>query len=256
MIVKTEAVVLKSMKYGDTSRIVTLYTREFGKLSVIAKGARGPKAKFGAALDIMSRCDVVMYRKEHRDLHLISQADLIQQYRGVIGDPVRLMSAFAVLEFLYATVQGEEGHDELYDLLVDSLDRMDVQGSIGQLELSRFLVGLSAALGVGFDMEHCVNCRVPLDQEGALRDRVAFSTAYGGCTCAICSPKADSMQISRETVSLLHSLRSGGNAGATSVSHRLAQEAVQLLYRHLSAHIDGMRRVKSMKMLDAFDGGS
>jgi DNA repair protein RecO (recombination protein O) len=255
MIEKTEAVVLKSIKYGDTSRIVTLYTREFGKMSIIAKGARAAKSRFGAALDVMSRSDIVLYHKENRELQLLSQADLVQQYRQLISDPSRLMAGFAVLEFTYAAVQGEEAHEELYELLTAALDQLDAAEVSAQIALLRFLIGLAHVLGIGFDMEHCVTCRKLLDSESVLRDRAAFSTSHGGCTCTYCTPKADSFRINTATVVLLQTLQpsAAGNGGVQDVSHRITQEAVQLMHKHLAAHIDGIRRVKSMRMLDVFD---
>ena len=255
MIVKTEAIVLKSMKYGETSRIVTLYTRDFGKLSIMAKGARGSKSKFGAALDVMSLSGIVIYHKEHRDLHLLSQADLIQQYRGVIDDPGRLMAGFAILEFLHATVQGEEEHQELFELLTGALADLDARVLDAHMVLLRFLLGLASVLGVGFDMDHCVTCRAPLDQTNIVREYAAFSTGHGGCTCTGCSPKSDSMHLSRHALFLLQQLHDGIALPVEAIasSHGITREAVQLLNRHLGAHIDGMRKVRSMNMLDAFD---
>ena len=73
MITKSEAIVLKSMDFRDSSKIVTFYTRSFGKLKGIAKGARQMKSKFGAALEPITRVSLVLYKKEHRDLQLISE---------------------------------------------------------------------------------------------------------------------------------------------------------------------------------------
>ena len=61
MIVKTEAIVLRGRKQGDTSKLATLYTRDFGKIDVIAKGAREQKSKFGGALEMFARSTVVLY---------------------------------------------------------------------------------------------------------------------------------------------------------------------------------------------------
>jgi DNA repair protein RecO (recombination protein O) len=74
MIVKTEAIVLKTMKYRDTSKIVTLFTKNYGKLSAVAKGARDRNLRFGSALDSLSHVQVVLYKKEGADLHLLPNA--------------------------------------------------------------------------------------------------------------------------------------------------------------------------------------
>jgi DNA repair protein RecO (recombination protein O) len=252
MIVKTEAVILKSMKYGESSRIVTLYTREFGKTSIIAKGARGPKPRFGAALDVLSRSDIVMYKKEHRDLHLLSQADLIQQYRGVIDHPERLMAAFAMLEFLHVCVHEEEGHEELYELLTGALEAMNDAAIEARIVLLRFLVGLASALGISVDVRHCITCRASLEHANALPVHAMFSPAKGGCTCAICVPPLDGIALRREAVALLQNLQAG-RTHSTGQSTTLALEAVHVLNRYLASHIDGMRNVRSMRMLDAFE---
>ena len=80
MLTKTEAIVIRSMKYGDSSKIVTFYTRQFGKLKGIAKAARRSNNKFGSSLEPLSHVMLVVYKKDHRDLHLISQCDSIQSF--------------------------------------------------------------------------------------------------------------------------------------------------------------------------------
>ena len=98
MIVSTEAVILKTMKYRDTSRIVTLYTRDFGRLSVIAKGARSRNNKFGASLEPLSHVSAVLYKNEHRDLHLLSKCEISTQFRRIPEDLERLSTAMAIIE--------------------------------------------------------------------------------------------------------------------------------------------------------------
>jgi len=71
------------MKFRDTSKIVSLYTRRFGRVSVVAKGARDRKSRFGAALEPMSHVSAVFYKKERSDLHLLSQCDLLNGFRRI-----------------------------------------------------------------------------------------------------------------------------------------------------------------------------
>ena len=99
MIESTDAIVLRAIKYGDTSKIVTLYTRRFGKVAVIAKGARSAKSKFGSALEPMSLIQAVFYRKENREVQLLSQADLLHPQSWPLGRLMWLTIAALALMF-------------------------------------------------------------------------------------------------------------------------------------------------------------
>ncbi|MFA6233198.1 MAG: DNA repair protein RecO [Bacteroidota bacterium] len=254
MIVKTDAIILRSMKYGETSKILTLYTREFGRMSVIVKGARGEKTKFGAALDVMSHSSVVMYKKDQRELQLLTQADLLQQYRGIIDHPERLMYGFALLEFLTVTVHGEEAHEDLYTVLETSLAALNADDARPAAVLLHYLLRLIHALGIGLDAQHCTRCRADLGDESTLQNHAAFSEIHGGFTCSQCPPAPNSMQTGIETVGVLRWLdtHAVGLSSKLSISDRAAKEGMQLLQRHLASHVPEMRKVKSLSMLDLF----
>ena len=74
---KTEGVILCSILKGEMSKILTVYTRDFGKLALIAKGAEGPKSKFGGILEHLSHLAIVFYMKESPKMQLLSQGDLL-----------------------------------------------------------------------------------------------------------------------------------------------------------------------------------
>ncbi len=79
-IIKTEAVVLSKLNYGDTSSIVSLYTETDGKLSAIIKGGRGPKSKNGKIIDPLNHLQVIIYKKMSRDIQILSDANLISHF--------------------------------------------------------------------------------------------------------------------------------------------------------------------------------
>ncbi|MDT8322909.1 MAG: DNA repair protein RecO [Bacteroidota bacterium] len=254
MIVKTECIVLRSMKYGESSRILTLYTRDFGRMSVIVKGARSSKAKFGAALDLMSRSAAVIYTKEQRELQLLTQADLLQQYRRIVDSADRLMYGFAVLDFLSATVHGEEAHEELYDILLHALEALNMEEARPANVLLHYLFRLSGVMGFGLDTQHCSRCRTAFADENALHGKAAFSLTGGGFTCADCPPAPDSMESSVETVRALAWIEThaADRVHTLAMSPQAVREGLNLLQRHIASHIPEMRQVKSLSMLDIF----
>lgn len=213
MIVSSDALVLRTMKYGNTSRIVTLLTRDFGKVSVIAKGARGARAKFGAALEPLNICHVVFYKKDTRDLHTLSQADLVTAADGLTCDAERILLGFAVLEYVAASVHGDEECERVYDIAVRALDEIAAAGAAGSTQagadqagatrsdtdaraatpwptgeaaLAAFLAELAAVLGFEILADACIVCGMPLD-DVLFTGRLAFDSEHGGIACARCA---------------------------------------------------------------------
>ncbi|MBK8550925.1 MAG: DNA repair protein RecO [Ignavibacteria bacterium] len=99
-IVKTEAFVLKSFRYGETSKIVTLFTKDFGKMNAIVKGARNFKSKLCGTLESMNHINAVIYLKDNRDLQLISSAEYKKSYSNIIADFDKLEVAYQIIEIM------------------------------------------------------------------------------------------------------------------------------------------------------------
>ncbi|MFM7928683.1 MAG: DNA repair protein RecO, partial [Pirellula sp.] len=79
---KTDAIVLKTVEWSETSLVVTLFTRDFGKISAIAKGARRLKSPFESALDLLSLSSVVFLKKSGESLDLLTEAKLLRRFRS------------------------------------------------------------------------------------------------------------------------------------------------------------------------------
>jgi DNA repair protein RecO (recombination protein O) len=253
MLITTDAIVLRSIRYGDTSRIVTLYTRELGKVGIMAKGARKPSgrsgvSRFGASLDVLSLCQVVFYFKEQRDLQLLSQADLIRQFRGVVDDPARLMAGCAMLELMNGSVQAGERHTELFDLLLVSLERLESWDEHHETGLSRFLLLLASNLGFGLDVQQCLQCNSPLASVAGGTCR--FSTLEGGLFCARCSERPG-VRISTDTAILLSRIGQA-ETPVPEIASAVRSETLEILLRHLTEHVSGIRTIRSLHLMHMF----
>src|SRR5439155_26532461 len=102
MIVSSEAIVLRARKQGETSKIVTLYTLAYGKLNVIAKGAREMKSKFGGALEAFSHINAIFYKKENVEpgLYLLSKAETIESNAGILNSLSKIEAATGIVELM------------------------------------------------------------------------------------------------------------------------------------------------------------
>jgi DNA repair protein RecO (recombination protein O) len=115
---KTNAIVLSKLNFGDTSKIVTLFTEEFGKETCIIKGGRSPKSKIGGIVDVMNHIQVVFYKKESREVQMISQADLISNFTVIKENLEKLKYASSVLELLNSLTIANEQNEKLYRGLI------------------------------------------------------------------------------------------------------------------------------------------
>ena len=156
MLVTTDAIVLRSRKQGETSKIVTLYTSDYGKVTVIAKGAREMKSKFGASLEMGAVSRVVFYKKESAEpgLYLLSKSETLERNSGLAERLERLASAMGIIELLLRALHDEEANPELYALVRETLSgiaRAD-EATLPHLEF-RFHLVCARLMGFELDLE-------------------------------------------------------------------------------------------------------
>lgn len=154
MIVTTEAIVLRARKQGETSKIVTLYTREFGKLNAIAKGARELKSKFGAALEMFTLANVVIYKREKQDaLNLLSKAETVSGNRGIAQSLKKMEAATEIVELLLHAMHDEEANSELFLHLAETLRMIsDSEEAHAPLIQFRFYLAFASQMGFALDL--------------------------------------------------------------------------------------------------------
>jgi len=193
MITKTEAVVLKSMNYRDSSKIVTFYTRRFGKVKCIAKGARQMKSRFGAGLEPITNVSLVLYKKEHRDLQLVSQCDAIKTYKSIHSDLERMAVALSVLELVNQLVHEEEGNDALYLLLVETLDEIERARRNFVNLFFAFEIRCASLFGFSPGLGTCSVCGRSLDEIG-VDGAAVFQLSKGSVLCGRCLASASTLK--------------------------------------------------------------
>ncbi len=168
MIEKAEAVVLKTLNHGDTSKIITLYSREVGRLKLIAKGVRSPKSKSMGLFQPTRHIQVIYYAKATSELQMFKSGELIDGFFGLEEDFDRLTLAQVVVELLDRTVEDEETHPRLFQLLVDTLARLSNKHVSSAEAYWFFHVHLLRELGFRPHVGHCSSCQEPLVHEGFL----------------------------------------------------------------------------------------
>ena len=122
---KTEAIILKSQKQGETTKILTCYTKAFGKIKVIAKGARTSKSRFWGNLEPLNHVVIVFYRKENRDLQFLSQVDILKSFLHIRSELGRTSLAMLACEWINLSEVGEEANVKMFNLLYETLNGLN-----------------------------------------------------------------------------------------------------------------------------------
>jgi len=178
---KATAIVLRVVEFSETSLVVTLFTREFGKLGALAKGGRRPKGPFESALDLLALCRIVFLRKSSDALDLLTEAKLLRRFRPAGRDLSSLYAAYYVAELLSELTDEYDPHPELFDLADETLAAL-AAGEAVPRRVARFELGALRLLGHMPLLEACVDCGKPLAASG----RVAFGQIDGGVLCNRC----------------------------------------------------------------------
>jgi DNA repair protein RecO (recombination protein O) len=261
MLVKTDAIVLKTMKYRDTSRIVTFYSKEFGKLKGIAKGARSAKNKFGASLDPLTCSHVVLYKKEQRELHLLSQCDLIQPFNRLRTDFDRMSVGFSIIELLNQIVHEEECNEPLYQLLLEMLTALNESEKNYFHFIQAFRLRFSMLYGFAPNFETCVECGKAVEAENGEKQFV-FQIERGAVFCANCAtPQGTSAQgfasydknavISVQGLQILRRLATAPISSLSNLMYAeyIGNEVDEFIRSYLRYHFEGLKPLKSIELL-------
>lgn len=175
---KTEGIVLKSIPVGEADRMVTLYTRDMGKLWAAARGVRRSKSKLGGHLDALNRVSLSLSRGRTRDV--ITGADALETFRPIKSDLERLAYGLYVAELVDAITPEESPGYPIYALVVDTLHSLATTEN-AHILLHAFELRLLDYSGFLPELHQCVRCR----REPAPHTH-RFAPEAGGLLCSDC----------------------------------------------------------------------
>ncbi len=199
---KATAIVLRVVEFSETSSVVTLLTREFGKVRGLAKGARRLKGPFESALDLLALCRIVFLRKSSDALDLLTEAKLERRFRPAPGDLSSLYAGYYVAELLNELTDERDPHPELFDAADETLAALGTSGAVHALVL-RFEMTALRVLGHLPLVDRCAECGVKVETSG----RVPFAPLAGGILCQKCRPgKRNVVAVSSEVMLALREL--------------------------------------------------
>lgn len=195
---KVEGIILKEIKYGETSKILNIYTKELGKISIIVKGAYNPKSKLIANTQTFSLNEFQL--RKGKNFYYITDADLVESFYSIREDIDRIVYGYYMLELIDKSVPMEQQNEKLYEVLKKGLKVLDGLNE----KFLEFIIGYElkfiSFLGYRPVLDRCVNCG-----EKHL-SKVKFSIDNGGLLCDKCfSVDRYSRSINKEIYDIINS---------------------------------------------------
>ncbi len=237
---RTPAVILKRMDLGEADRIVTLFSRDVGKIRAVARGVRRATSRSAGHLEPFTLSDVMF--AVGRELDVISQADTLESFRQVREDLVLTTHAYYLAELVDLLTEDRLENRAVFETLVEGLRDLAANPD-SRLVLVIFHLRLLEALGYRPELRECVGCRTTIEP-----DRNQFSAQAGGVLCPRCGPpESTARAVGTSALKLLRFLQQTEGRRPVSVPVPVGREAEALL-RDYAEHIVE-RRLRSPALI-------
>jgi len=177
---ETEAIVLRSYRLGEADKIVSLFTRQFGRLRAVAAGAQRPKGRYGATLEPLSYIRLWVFERENRDLLRLNSAELLESFFDMQREYRVQIAAQYIAEVAERLLPERELNERVFRLLLAVLRGMKRSKEIERplLYFNYWILRLGGFLP---DLEQCVGCGEALGEEAAY-----YGAGAEGLLCRTC----------------------------------------------------------------------
>jgi len=237
---RDEGVVLRTQKLGEADRIVTVLTREHGRVRAVAKGVRRTSSKFGARLEPFSHVDVQFYTG--RTLDIVTQVESLSAYgAGIAGDYSSYTAGTAMLETAERLTDVEkEPAVQQFLLLVGGLRALAAREHVAGSVLDAYLLRSLAVAGYAPNFDNCAKCGLPGPHRW-------FSVPVGGSVCSDDRPQG-SVTVTPEGLEVLGALLAGDWDVVESAEAKSRRESTGIVAAYLQWHLE--RGLRSLRLVE------
>jgi len=192
----SHAIVLRTIDYGESDRIVSLYTKDFGRIRAVAKGAKRSRKRFGSSLELFTHDEVFFVDRETRGLARLERCHIINAFHEIAEDIRRAVFGNYVLELVDTLTAEREKHPEIFSLLLFFIELLSREGFREEI-LRLFELRLFSLLGYRPQFLQCVACGRQFHFQHSYR----FSVKRGGIVCPGCQQQfSDLLPLSNGTI--------------------------------------------------------
>jgi len=240
---KAEGIILRKHCLRETSFILVVFTKEFGKIQGVIKGVRAPYPQFAGNFEIFTLCQLLFYKKKQQALDLITQCELLDFFLPARKDIERVTYANYFIELVNIVTTDYDPNEALYNTLVEGL-RMLKDGLSARRTARIFELKLLQAIGLSPEIEKCTACGEKVV------NKALFNPASGGIMCGVCAAKNRmNIQVSKGTTNFIKKIQETDMDKTLhiKVSRDVGMETERVLKQFLKYHIN--RETKSLKFL-------
>jgi DNA repair protein RecO (recombination protein O) len=221
---KSPAVVIGSTPLGESDRIVSFFSRDFGKVRGVARAARRMRSRFGSALELLTLGELVFFDGGRSELVAVDHFDIVHPFEGVRGDLARLGQAAWMVECVARLTADRDPSATLYSLLVRALRSIEA-GHPPRRAATAFGLRCVDALGHRLRIDACVGCGRRGSPPGT---SIAIDVEAGGLTCAACAGRTrGALRVERSTLGALRRLRAMSWADAMGIALGATEDHVR-----------------------------
>jgi len=250
---EADALVLRSVAYGEADRIVTLFCRDLGCVSAMARSARKSQRRFGGGLDFGTRGRATLKELPGRDLGILERFEVTARPRHFGEDIARTAHAAYATELVTRFAAPHHGENQLFDWVTEFLAVLDEQGATAR-RLRVFELGFLRSLGLAPTLDRCAVCGRIWDEPGdaptAVPTRLRWAPELGGAACESCVNRG--RPLSADTRRLLLRLEAQPLADAdlalSAEANRSCREAIaELIAQHLTTPLKTVEFIHKME---------
>ncbi len=241
---KTEAIILRRMDFRETSLIVDLYTRDFGKLSGLLKGIRAEPDKFASPVEVSSHNDVIFYKKTNTTLHLVSACDLKDNFFNIRKSMTKAGMMGIMMELVSSVMQPEDKNEDVFNLALECLKELEATNNPDKV-ITIFKIKMLSLSGFKPHFDSCVSC------SDRIFGQSKFSLSLGGLLCEKCCHKdLSSRSIFRGTIASILYIEKNDfkNSLNLGLNPQIKKELEVILNAFLNFHLE--KELKSQKVLN------
>lgn len=240
---KSQAIIIKRQDLRETSILATFFTKDYGKISGVVKGARGTLNRTYNALELFSLSEIVFYKRRRGNLYTVSQCDLLDYFKEIRKDYSRVIHATYFVDLLNAVTSCEDKNEELFELILRTLGVLNQEKDPDAI---KNIYEIKTLILSGFKprVDSCIRCTRSISK------KAKFSTRFGGLLCQDClNEDRDSVDIYNGTLaSMLHIEKADfNNVWRLNLTTKVKRQLSKILNNFIEFHIE--KNIKSQNFI-------